>query len=101
MRRARHEHVSVTNEPVYCPRPKIYASSQSTTERLTIYTLHAMDNNTQGGSDVISSYHIYASCFFAMLWGKLGEMFVIATDITFVSPIYTIQHVVKPVIKPV
>jgi len=28
-------------------------------------------------SDVISSYRIYASCFSAMMWGQLCEMFVI------------------------
>jgi len=28
-------------------------------------------------SDVISSYHIYAGWFSAMMWGKLCEMFVI------------------------
>jgi len=31
---------------------------------------------TQGDSDVISLYHIYASCFFAILWGKLWEILV-------------------------
>ena len=27
--------------------------------------------NTQGNINVISSYNIYASCFPAMMWGKL------------------------------
>jgi len=36
---------------------------------------------TQGDSDVISSYHIHASCFPAMMWGKLGEMFFIVTSL--------------------
>jgi len=35
-----------------------------------------------GDRDVISSYHIYASCFSAILWGKLCEMFVILTSLT-------------------
>jgi len=26
---------------------------------------------TQGNGDVNSSYHIYASCFSAIMWGKL------------------------------
>jgi len=40
--------------------------------------------NTQGDSDVIYSYHIYATCFSTILWGKLCEMFVIfISDITF------------------
>jgi len=34
-----------------------------------------------GDSDVISSCHIYASCFPAMMWGKLWEMFVIVTPL--------------------
>jgi len=37
---------------------------------------------TQGDSDVISSYHIYASCFPAILWGKLCGMFVILTSLS-------------------
>jgi len=33
-------------------------------------------------SDVISSYHIYAGCFSAILWGKLCKMFVILTSLS-------------------
>jgi len=32
---------------------------------------------TQGDSGVISSYHIYASCFPAIMWGKLCKYFLL------------------------
>jgi len=35
---------------------------------------------TCGDNDVISSYHVYASCFFAMMCGKPGEMFAIVAS---------------------
>jgi len=41
-----------------------------------------LQDNTQGDSDVISSYQLFS----AILWGKLCEMFVILTsvlDVTF------------------
>jgi len=38
--------------------------------------------NTSGDSGVISSYHIYANCFPAMVWGKLYEMFVTVTSLS-------------------
>ena len=41
------------------------------------------DCYTQGDSDVISSYHIYASCFPDILRGKLYEMFVILTSLSY------------------
>ena len=34
-------------------------------------------------SDVISSYRVYASCFPAMTWGKLWDMFVIVTSLSY------------------
>jgi len=40
------------------------------------YTLY------KGNNDVIYSYHIYASCFPAMMWDKLCEIFVIVTSIS-------------------
>ena len=36
----------------------------------------------QGDNDVISSCHIYASCFSAIVWGKLCKMFVIVTSLS-------------------
>jgi len=39
------------------------------------------DKYTQGDGDVISSYHIYASCLSTM-WGKLCGMFVIVTALS-------------------
>jgi len=39
-------------------------------------------NYTQDDSDVIYSYHIYASCFPAMMCDKLCEIFVIVTSIS-------------------
>jgi len=32
---------------------------------------------TEGDIDATSSYHIYASCFTAMMWGKLCEMLLV------------------------
>jgi len=33
-------------------------------------------------NDVIYSKHIYASCFSAMMWGKLCKVFVIVTSLS-------------------
>jgi len=33
--------------------------------------------------DVISSYHIHASCFSAIMWGKFCEMFTIVTSLSY------------------
>ena len=57
-------------------------------------TPHAKCNNRNihnSDSDVISSYHIYASCFPAMMWGKLWEMFVIVIAYHFLSKIVIIR----------
>ena len=43
---------------------------------------HKFSINTQGDSDVISSYHIYASCFSATLQVKLCEVFLIRTSLS-------------------
>ena len=50
--------------------------------------------NTQGDSDVISSYQL----FFAILWGKLCKMFVILTsvDVTFSIRQRQYGHFLKP-----
>jgi len=34
-----------------------------------------------GDSEVISSYHIYISCFRPMMWGKLREIFGTVTSL--------------------
>jgi len=37
---------------------------------------------THGKSDVVYSYHIYASCFPAMMWGKVCEVFATVTSLS-------------------
>jgi len=41
----------------------------------------ARSSYTYSDNDVISSYFIYASCFSAMIWGKLREIFVTVTSL--------------------
>jgi len=47
-----------------------------------MYIVHTADNShyAQGDSDVISSYHINASCFPVIMRDKLWEMFAIVTS---------------------
>jgi len=57
--------------------------------QVTVITVY-----TYGDSDVISSYDMYASCFPAMMWEKLCEMFVIVTSLF--SKIVIYRHILKP-----
>jgi len=58
-----HKHVSMRAGLIGCPR---YGKT------VLVHRVH--------DSDVISSYHIYASCFPAMMWDNLCEMFVIVSS---------------------
>ena len=42
--------------------------------------LKTLKTDIHGVSDVISLYHIYASCFHGVMWGKLCEMFGTVTS---------------------
>ena len=56
-------------------------SSTSVSSEVPLY-INMVWLYTQGDSDVISSYDIYASCFSAMLQVKLCEVFLIRTSLS-------------------
>jgi len=62
----------------YCDVTSPYAlhTSTSTMKSWRILNLNNIHPVTVRLSDVISSYHIYATCFSAILWGKLCKIFL-------------------------
>jgi len=51
---------------IHLSKSRLYTDTHSQTNTASTACLHCIQY-TQGNSDVISSYHIYASCFSAML----------------------------------